>query len=173
MIDPSISRVKPRFISIFFIIVDIISLILQAVGGALSVVSTAQEDIDTGVDISLAGLIFQVVTLIGFVALFADYILSCRRKLQSFQEIRHTMGFFLLSLFICIILILLRCAYRIAELQEGYFSELFREEDLFIALESSVMCLAVGCLNLGHPGPVLGPKLHKKTSEIELTGDKN
>ena len=136
MVDPSISRVKPRFISIFFIIVDIISLILQALGGALSVVSTAQEDIDVGVDISLAGLIFQVVTLIGFVALFADYIISCRRKLQSFQEIRHTMGFFLLCLFICIILILLRCAYRIAELQEGYFSELFREEDLFIALES-------------------------------------
>lgn len=35
------------------------------------------------------------------------------------------------------------------------------------------MCAAVGFLNLGHPGPVLGPKLHRKVSEIELMGDNN
>jgi hypothetical protein len=136
MVDASLSRIKPHFISWTFIICDIISLILQALGGALSVVSTAKVDIDRGVDISLAGLIFQVVTLLTFCALFADYLISCR-KLQSFKGIWHTMGFFLISLFVSIVLILLRCAYRIAELQDGYFSELFREETLFIALESA------------------------------------
>lgn len=136
MVDASLSRIKPHFISWIFIICDIISLILQALGGALSVVSTTKEDIDRGVDISLAGLIFQVVTLVTFCALFADYLISCR-KLQSFKEIWHTMGFFLSSMFVSIVLILLRCAYRIAELQNGYFSELFREETLFIALEST------------------------------------
>ncbi|CAI4214561.1 unnamed protein product [Parascedosporium putredinis] len=50
--------------------------------------------------------------------------------------------------------ILVRCVYRIVELGQGYFSELFRDEGLFIAFESVMMCIAVLLLNAGHPGPV-------------------
>lgn len=135
-VDTSISRLRPELVYWIFILCDIVSLILQAVGGALSAISTANADIQQGVDISLAGLIFQVVTLVAFLALFVDYLISCK-KLPSFKETWETMGVFLVVLFISIILILVRCAYRIAELQAGYFSELFREESLFIALESS------------------------------------
>lgn len=43
---------------------------------------------------------------------------------------------FLGFLFLSTIFILIRCAYRIAELGQGYFSALFRDEGLYIGLES-------------------------------------
>lgn len=135
-IDSSISRFSPRLFYWIFIPCDIISLILQAVGGALSCVGENESDIDVGVDISLAGLIFQVVTLVIFCALFADYLLTCYKS-SAKSRISNRMTFFLAFMFLSIFLILLRCVYRIVELHEGYFSELFRDEPLFIALESA------------------------------------
>ncbi|KAL2132392.1 hypothetical protein VTI74DRAFT_3869 [Chaetomium olivicolor] len=154
-VDRSLSRFKPEIIYWIFISCDIASLILQAVGGAYSCVGSTKADIQVGVDISLAGLIFQVITLVIFCALFADYLIACKR-LSTWKRIGKPVKTLLTFLFLSILLISLRCVYRIVELHEGYFSELFRDEPLFIALESVVMCIAVLCLNFGHPGSVLG-----------------
>lgn len=89
-----------------------------------------------GVDISLAGLIFQVVTLLVFCGLFADYLLTAK-KAPVWAQVTMQMVWFLRFLFLSILFILLRCAYRIFELHDGYFSEVFRDEPLFIALESA------------------------------------
>lgn len=101
----------------------------------MSCVSTTADAIQQGVDISLAGLIFQVITLVVFIILFADYLIAVRRS-PSWLRVDTRMKTFLAFLFLSIIFILVRCAYRIVELREGYFSELFRDEPLFIALES-------------------------------------
>lgn len=134
-VDPSISRFPPKYFYWIFIPSDIISLILQAVGGALSCVASTHEDVKTGEDISLAGLIFQVVTLIFFCALFADYVFTASKS-PSRHRLNKPMVTFLLFLFTSTIFILTRCAYRIAELGQGYFSALFRDEGLYIGLES-------------------------------------
>jgi hypothetical protein len=57
----------------FFIPCDIVSLIFQATGGAVSSIQ-AGTDNNTGVDISEAGLILQVVALVIFIGLFVDYV---------------------------------------------------------------------------------------------------
>lgn len=134
--DRSLSRLKPQIIYWNFIPCDIISLILQAVGGAFSCVGSNKNDIQVGVDISLAGLIFRVVTLVIFCILFADYLLTCKRS-SIWNEIEKLVKIFLAWLFCSILLISLRCVYRIVELHEGYFSEMFRDEPFFIALESA------------------------------------
>ena len=54
----------------------------------------------------------------------------------AWLKVDGRMKFFLTFLFLSILFILLRCVYRIVELREGYFSEMFRDEPLFIALES-------------------------------------
>ncbi|KAH7137731.1 RTA1 like protein-domain-containing protein [Dactylonectria macrodidyma] len=79
-IDPSISRFKPQLFYWIFIPCDIVSLILQAVGGALSSVGTDHAAVEVGENISLVGLIFQVVTLVVFAALFADYVVTAARS---------------------------------------------------------------------------------------------
>ncbi|KAI9150568.1 Efflux pump himE [Paramyrothecium foliicola] len=153
-VDPTISRFKPQFYYWIFIPLDIVSLVLQAVGGALSCVATTQDDVQIGVDISLAGLCFQVVTLTAFCALFGDYMWSWTHS-PARCKMTPRMRCFLAFFFASVLLILIRCAYRIAELREGYFSELFRDEPLFIALESCVMCVAVLTMIGANPGLVL------------------
>ncbi|KAF5988623.1 phospholipid-translocating ATPase [Fusarium coicis] len=150
-VDPSVSRFSPKYFYWIFIPSDIISLILQAVGGAVSVVSTAQEDVKTGEDISIAGLVFQVVTLLCFVALFIDYVFRASKSPARYRLTKPILTF-LFFLFLSTIFILIRCGYRIAELNGGYFSAIFRDEGLYIALESCMMCIAVLLLNAGHPG---------------------
>jgi hypothetical protein len=53
------------------------------------------------------------------------------------MQLDRRMKIFLYLLFLSIFLILLRCVYRVVELHEGYFSHFFRDEVLFIALESA------------------------------------
>ncbi|KAG5764466.1 hypothetical protein H9Q72_007436 [Fusarium xylarioides] len=150
-VDPNVSRFSPKYFYWIFIPSDIISLILQAVGGAVSVVSTAQDDVKTGEDISIAGLVSQVVTLLCFVALFIDYVIRASKSPARYRLTKPILTF-LFFLFLSTIFILIRCGYRIAELNGGYFSAIFRDEGLYIALESCMMCIAVLLLNAGHPG---------------------
>ncbi|KAI8284824.1 Glutamyl-tRNA(Gln) amidotransferase subunit A [Colletotrichum sp. SAR11_57] len=152
-LDPSLSRVKPKLFYWIFIPADVVSLILQAVGGGSSSVSTTKEAVDRGVNISLAGLVFQVFSLVVFAILFMDYMVRYNRSIGR-SKMNGKLKFFLLFLGLSTFFILLRCVYRIVELHEGYFSHWFRDEALFIALESAVMVIAVFCLNIGHPGLV-------------------
>ncbi|KAK1635853.1 parasitic phase-specific protein PSP-1 [Colletotrichum phormii] len=149
-VDRSISRFNPRLCYYLFIPCDIVSLILQATGGALSSIGNDKAAVQRGVNVSLAGLIFQVVCLVAFCALFADYLITCMRS-NARQRMTKNMKNFLAFLFISTILILVRCSYRIEELKEGYFSPMFRNQPLFIGLESSVMVFAVFCLVIGNP----------------------
>ncbi|PLB52470.1 RTA1-domain-containing protein [Aspergillus steynii IBT 23096] len=152
-IDASLSRFKAKYFYWIFIPCDIVSLILQAVGGALSCIGTTEDDINVGVNISLGGLVFQVVTLVAFLGLFADYLSTCWRS-PARKAFNGHMKIFLGFMFLSVFLILVRCVYRIVELHAGYFSETFRDEPLFIALESAIMCAAAVCLHPGHPGLV-------------------
>ncbi|KAI1306597.1 parasitic phase-specific protein PSP-1 [Xylaria venustula] len=148
-LDASLSRIKPKLYYIVFITSDFTSLVLQAVGGALSSVSNGTNAI--GVDLALAGLIFQVVTMLLFVGLLADYLIRYfYDKPLNFVNIR--LRVFLGSLSLAILLILGRCAYRVAELSEGYSGTLFHNEPLFIGLEGLLIVLAVIALCFGHPG---------------------
>ncbi|PSN67380.1 parasitic phase-specific protein PSP-1 [Corynespora cassiicola Philippines] len=167
LVDKSLSRFDPRYFYWFFIPADIVSLVLQATGGALSAVGDTAEDVQVGVDISKAGLIFQVVVLTFFLILFADYLIRCWQKDASLLS--GKMRFFLSFMFLAVSFILLRCVYRIIELKDGYFGPSFRNEPNFIALESSVMCVAVLCLNIGHPGRALCTESDStKTASISL-----
>ncbi|KAK1990493.1 parasitic phase-specific protein PSP-1 [Colletotrichum falcatum] len=150
-LDRSISRFSPRLFYWTFIPLDVVSLVLQALGGALSSVGTTIEAVDQGVNISLVGLVLQVAALLVFCGLFADYMITYTRS-KTRPRMSQRLRLYLLFLSLSTLLILLRCVYRVVELHEGYFSHWFRDEALFIALESAVMILAVLCLTIGHPG---------------------
>ncbi|OCT49939.1 parasitic phase-specific protein PSP-1 [Cladophialophora carrionii] len=147
------SRFPPKYFYWIFIPCDILSLILQAVGGAMS--STSNGRSQTGVDIALAGLILQVITLVAFAGLCVDYAVRSR---SVWMAARWPQRFMLFCAFLtaATVLILLRCCYRVYELSEGYSrdSEALRDQPLFIALESVMVVLAAYCLIIAHPGLV-------------------
>lgn len=143
---PQLSRFNPNFFYWVFIICDLVSLVLQGVGGALSAESLG--DSDMGVNLALAGLILQVATLLVFCALYADYLWRLfkspgfrartnRENPSWLMSFSTRMKVFYVFEGLAIAMILLRCAFRVSELRKGYTSsnEMLRHEDKFIGLE--------------------------------------
>lgn len=80
-----ISRFRPRTYTRLFVSCDLLSLILQAVGGALA--SSAGDgdtsESDTGVNIMIAGLAFQVFSLLVFMVLASEFAYRVRKSPKS------------------------------------------------------------------------------------------
>ncbi|KAI8628605.1 parasitic phase-specific protein PSP-1 [Xylariaceae sp. FL1651] len=172
-LDESLSRIKPKLYYIIFIICDVVALTLQAVGGAVSTVSNGANTI--GVDLALAGLIFQVVTMLAFCGLLADYLIRYFQGRPS-GSVSSRLKLFLGSLSFAVLLILGRCAYRVAELSTGYSGALFHDQALFIGLEGGLIVLAVSALCVGHPGFVFNDqerwvKTSSRASLSDAAGD--
>lgn len=129
------SRFKPMTYISVFLPCDIVSLVLQAVGGAMS--STSNGKSKTGVDVALAGLSFQVFTLTVFCVLVGDYFIRSRSVWRNLR-LPKIFLVFTFSAALATILILVRCCYRIYELSAGYTrtSKALRDQGLFIGLES-------------------------------------
>jgi hypothetical protein len=99
--------------------------------------ATSNGGSTSGVNIALAGLAFQVFTLVVFILLVVDYAFRSRSVWMSAKLPRRFLVFatFLAA---ATLLITARCAYRVYELSEGYSkdSEALRDETLFIVFES-------------------------------------
>ncbi|KAK1579449.1 RTA1 like protein [Colletotrichum navitas] len=151
---PELSRIPTKVMYWLFISFDIFCLVLQAAGGALSTTSAGSSDV--GVDLAMAGLVLQVVVLVAFCALFADYMFRYTRSGAARPlTLRDRLFFGFLAL--AVMLVLARCAYRVDELSDGYRqSEKLANEGLFIGLEGVLIICAVFALCIGHPGMVFG-----------------
>lgn len=90
-----------------------------------------------GVNIALAGLVFQVFTLTVFVGAIIDYIIRSRH-VWGYAQIPSRFLVFSSFLALATLTILIRCCYRVYELNQGYSdeSEALRDQPLFIGLES-------------------------------------
>ena len=109
---------------------------LQSIGGALS--STSNGGSKAANDVAIAGLSFQVFTLLIFIALgleFAVRYLKAQRLQAQKRVLPTSFKVFVSFLSLAIVCILIRCAYRIDELSDGWDGPLIHDESLFIGLE--------------------------------------
>lgn len=151
---PDLSRFKPQFFYWFFIPADIICLILQGAGGIVSTISDGDKKVeDIGVGASMAGLVLQVVLLVAFVGAFGDFMFRYWRS-GRLGSLGWRLVSFFTGLSVSIVLILIRCCYRVAELKDGYEGEMMKHEAPFIALEGGFIVVAAVALCWGHPGLV-------------------
>ncbi|KAL9603184.1 MAG: hypothetical protein Q9219_001387 [cf. Caloplaca sp. 3 TL-2023] len=135
-LGPEHARFRPKLYYWIFIPCDILSLVLQSVGGALS--SSSEGGSQSAVNVSITGLSFQVFTLCVFIALAFEYAyrwVKARRATHQAAPLSRKFKIFVAFLSLSTILILIRCIYRIDELSEGYDGPLIHDEGLFIGLE--------------------------------------
>ncbi|CAG9942751.1 unnamed protein product [Clonostachys rosea f. rosea IK726] len=165
----SLSRIRPKLFYYFLIPADIICLVLQAAGGAVSTVSRGVSQ--RGIDIAMVGLILQVAVLVIFIALFGDYMARYLRS-QVTQRFTARETSFFICLALATVLILARCAYRCYELKEGYtHSELITNESLFIVLEGALVYISSLLLCIGHPGLIFHGTGCEKLEDDDVSGD--
>lgn len=140
--DAQFSRLRPKLYTWIFVSCDIVSIILQAAGGAISAIADDKELLDIGVDIMIAGLAFQVITLVTFAVLAFDFFWTVRKNVNLLKpSSQHLMSNRMFRLFIAAATIsytaiLIRCVYRVAELSGGWGNPIMRKESEFIVLES-------------------------------------
>ncbi|KAH7306111.1 RTA1 like protein-domain-containing protein [Rhexocercosporidium sp. MPI-PUGE-AT-0058] len=155
---PNLSRFRPRTYTIFFCSCDFVSLVLQAAGGAIASVATEQHDVDQGTHIMIAGLIFQVVSLVVFVTLCGDFAFSLRRNRDSWNThnshiyTSRLFKSFLYALALAVLCIITRSAFRAIELFDGFAGKLANDEVLYMILEPPMISIAVIALTIFHPG---------------------
>ncbi|TVY23782.1 Sphingoid long-chain base transporter [Lachnellula hyalina] len=162
---PENSRISPEAYTRIFIPCDLVSLLLQAAGGGLaSAESHSNKSPDTGDNIMVAGLAFQVLTLLIFMVLCVDFAIRTRRRYKSMGEsafdqnplyvsLRGSWRFkgFIAALTLATICIFWRSVYRVAELGEGWTGNLIRRQWLFVGFEGVMVIVACFALNLFNP----------------------
>ncbi|KAI1393218.1 uncharacterized protein F4822DRAFT_383968 [Hypoxylon trugodes] len=94
--------------------------------------------------------------MVVFCSLLADYMFRYFKSADR-SIITPRLKIFLGFLSSAVVLILARCAYRVAELSDGYTGDLIHNEPLFIGLEGVLIVVSVLVLCVGHPGFVFLP----------------
>lgn len=136
------SRLSPNAYAYIFILSDTVSIILQAAGGTISAIATEKTFLDQGVDIMIAGLVSQVVTLFIFAYLCAEYGWRLRKNRDRLTTASLSLAnsrnfrFCLLAMIFAFLCIFIRCCYRVAELCNGWGSEIMRKQGEFVLLDS-------------------------------------
>ncbi|KAL8668782.1 MAG: hypothetical protein Q9168_006607 [Polycauliona sp. 1 TL-2023] len=181
-IGPEHSRLPPKWYTWIFIGCDIFSLVLQGAGGGIAASASSPSTQDAGSNLMLAGIVWQVVTLIVFATLAGDFALRVSRSRSSLplaaSDLLKTLKFRLFAFGLCTayVTILVRCIYRVAELAGGWGNSIMQNEAEFIVLEGVVIVIAVLCQTAFHPGYCF-PQMHshkgvvgeKGASDSEMT----
>ncbi|TGO21491.1 hypothetical protein BPAE_0216g00030 [Botrytis paeoniae] len=180
---PHLSMFSPKAISITFMAADWIAFILQAVGGAIADTAATEAGMNSGTNILVAGLSFQVFGLILFMMVFVEYFFKVRGENTLRQAANWAAGegeigagerkmrYLCYGLTVVTVLILIRSIFRVAELAKGLQSKLANEEIPFMILEGAFMISATTIMTIFHPGLIIRGKW--KESGWELKGWKN
>lgn len=178
---PEYSAVKPRWYTYLFITGDVISLVLQAIGGGMA--ATAGEDVrrrDLGTDIMIAGVSWQVVTLFVFGICAGSYVwkryraakqghyLSDQARLRLADWKFKLFAFGVVTAFLAVFI---RCVYRIAEMAGGWANPIQRDQWSYVVFEGVLIAYATMVQTVFHPGycfpQLAGGNWGKKSSAEE------
>jgi hypothetical protein len=159
-----ISRFAPKTYTIVFMSCDLFSLILQAAGGGIAATTNSYSELQDGTHIMVAGLSFQVFSLLLFMLLCLDFLFALRRTPPSNPSPVTTtrrFKFFLHALALATICIFIRSVFRVAELSDGFGGALANQQVTYMVLEGAMIVLACSALTAWHPGPCFGGEWKK------------
>ncbi|KAL1302764.1 hypothetical protein AAFC00_003111 [Neodothiora populina] len=153
------SPISPAMYLWIFCTIDVMSLVIQAVGGGLAAVafnSTPQTNTKPGTDTMVAGIDFQLASVIIFTAFFAYVIYRATVILHMpvFKTDKN-MRTLVFSTGFVITLVVMRSIYRTIELAGGWEGYVIQTERFFLALDGASMAAAVITYNIIHPGMLL------------------
>ncbi|GME81675.1 unnamed protein product [Ambrosiozyma monospora] len=151
------SHLKPINYRRIFISLDVVSFLVQSSGGGLAA-KAESGNANLGFNIMLGGLILQVITMTVFMVMVGRYFSKVHANRfnldQKYVGIRIS-GFFqavMWSILAAILLIYIRSIYRVAEMANGWGSDIMHNETLFLVLDGFLCVLAIVLLTVFYPG---------------------
>ncbi|PFH59268.1 hypothetical protein XA68_12608 [Ophiocordyceps unilateralis] len=154
-----------KFVGWQFVPCDLVALILQGIGGAVTATSViGGRSPDTGNRMLIFGLVLQLLTLAGFIGAALDFSFRAYRRRKrlgpaafshhpAFVRLRSTRRFkgVVVALALATLCIFMRSLFHLAELSEGITGPIFANQGLFIGFEGVLIVIAVYSLNIMNP----------------------
>jgi hypothetical protein len=126
-LNPALSRIAPRFYPRVFLPADLTCLIIQAIGGGVAAAAPRDDPkaAENGNRLIVAGVALQVVVLLLFGVMAADYYVRVKKYLHSSEAEPARLAvwndrkfrMFLISVTIAYVSISCRCIYRFVPLE--------------------------------------------------------
>jgi len=169
-LGPCYSRLQPRMYTIIFVGADIFALSIQGIGGGLAATAAGANPAKSpalGGNIMLSGIIIQMIAVTFYMILAVEFIVRYLRD-KPFErpnndpptgnyQLDAKMKNMLFGLALSSILIYIRSIYRVVELAGGWSGHIIKTEWYFVAFDGAMILAAMFCLNVFHPGRLLGP----------------
>ncbi|PPQ64037.1 hypothetical protein CVT24_008850 [Panaeolus cyanescens] len=172
-LGPSYSRLSPRMYSIVFCTCDVISLVVQGVGGGMAATVETLEAANRGSHIMLGGIAFQLLVIVVYSACGFEFFMRYLRDKpftpQSRAKIWENKSIHMLTagrrsaltpklkimgsaLIFNTTTLFIRAIYRTIELEDGWNGSIITNELYFNILDGAMIVLAIYTLNFVHPG---------------------
>ncbi|KAF2429637.1 RTA1-domain-containing protein [Tothia fuscella] len=145
------SIISPTWYLWIFCSCDMISLVIQAVGGSKASKAAAADpptQSKTGTNIMVSGIVFQMASMTLFVGFVLDFL---RRTRKMNATLGKRVNILIAATAFSVLLIFIRSIYRTVELLQGWDGYLLTHESYFIGLDGTTMFLAVAIFNVVHP----------------------
>lgn len=148
---------SPSMLALIFVTLDIVSFVIQLVGGGMAGPGSTPESQMKGLNIYMGGIGMQE----GFIVLFLGLVIKFHRDQLQAERVGRlaadkTFGWrwLIWALYACLLTISIRIFYRLAEFSGGldHHNPLPSNEPLLYVLESTPMWLAILVWNIVHPG---------------------
>ncbi|KAK7739648.1 hypothetical protein SLS53_005615 [Cytospora paraplurivora] len=155
------SFMSAKWYTIIFCSADLISLIVQAVGGAMASTADTDDQQTRGTHIMVAGIAFQLGTMTLFGGMLADFVRRIWGKGLGLRElITPRLKIILGAIFVSFLMIYIRSIYRTIELAQGWDGYLITHQGYFIGLDAAIMVIAVAIFIPVDPAVLMGKPGH-------------
>ncbi|KAL1744578.1 RTA1 like protein-domain-containing protein [Schizophyllum fasciatum] len=164
ILGPAYSRLSPKRYGYIFCTGDVVSLVVQGLGGGVASAAFSNgDDPEKGGNIMLAGILFQMFCLIAFTVCFIEYFyryfvdrpLKARNGPVKRARMTQNVRIMTLGLTFTILVIFVRSIYRTIELLNGWQGRIITTEVYFVVMDALMVVLAMFSLNFVHPGFLL------------------
>ncbi|KAJ3543828.1 hypothetical protein NM688_g5816 [Phlebia brevispora] len=165
------SWLTPRSYSVIFLTCDIVSLVVQAAGGAIASGSNLTSTENLGGHIMLAGIVIQMIALFIFTALAIQFFVSflgdrpIRKSYEAPEDSTLTLTnsrrwdgklkMLSLALAFSTVVLMIRAVYRTIELADGWTGPVITHQIYFDVFDAAMVTSAMFAINFFHPGRLL------------------
>ncbi|TVY16682.1 Sphingoid long-chain base transporter RSB1 [Lachnellula arida] len=154
--DATIFRITAWRFSTYFVVLDIIALIIQVIGAASAANSKSpKSQVLTAIHVYMGGVAFQqffILVFTIFAMRFHRTVLRLRR--QGVPGAASALPL-LYAIYAVLLLITIRIVFRLCEYSQGLTSTIPSHEVYQYCLDSLPMLIALLILNVFHPGRVM------------------
>ncbi|KAF8965859.1 RTA1-like protein [Flammula alnicola] len=175
------SRLKPRLYTIIFTTCDVVSLVVQGLGGGIAATAPDLAGANRGANIMLGGIVFQLIVIIVYAVCAIEYFVRYHKRAPvssgtiirddksagSNDAVRGTftpklrlMSYALIFSTTCLFI---RAIYRIIELGDGWNGRVIHTQVYFNVLDGAMVILVIYTTNFLHPGVLLAPPRKDET----------